>query len=181
MEAVILDELITTLKNRFAKNMSRHIGIDWNSVQTRLESRLEKIQSLGEMERTGGQPDVVGRDESTGQLIFCDCSPESPRGRRSLCYDREAFDSRKKNKPDGNAVEMASSLGIEILTEQQYRELQELGEFDRKTSSWVKTPPKIRDLGGALFCDRRYDHVFVYHNGAESYYASRGFRGRLEV
>ena len=181
MEAAIHDEVITTLKNRFAKNMGRHIGIDWNSVQTRLESRLEKIQALGEMERTGGQPDVVGRDESSGQLIFCDCSPESPRGRRSLCYDREALDSRKKNKPDGNAVEMASSLGIEILTEQQYRELQELGEFDRKTSSWVKTPPEIRDLGGALFCDRRYDHVFVYHNGAESYYASRGFRGRLEV
>lgn len=181
MDAALREELIKTLKDRFAKNMGRHTGIDWSSVQARLESRLEKLQALGEMERTGGEPDVVGRDEASGEFIYCDCSPESPTGRRSLCYDREALDSRKANKPSGNAVEMASSMGIEMLTEQQYRELQELGEFDRKTSSWVKTPAKIRDLGGALFCDRRYDHVFVYHNGAESYYAARGFRGRLKV
>jgi hypothetical protein len=181
MDVALYDAIIETLKNRFAKNMHRHIGINWSSVQGRLESSAEKLQILSEMERTGGEPDVVGRDEATGELIFCDCSPESPIGRRSLCYDREALDSRKENKPRGNAIEMASSIGIEILTEQQYRELQELGEFDRKTSSWVKTPAKIRDLGGALFCDRRYDHVFVYHNGAESYYAARGFRGRLKV
>lgn len=181
MEAALRDVLIETLKNRFTKNMGRHTGIDWSSVQARLESSAENLQALIEMERTGGEPDVVGRDEATGEFIFCDCSPESPIGRRSICYDREALDSRKKNKPSGNAIEMAASIGIEILTEQQYRELQELGEFDRKTSSWVKTPAKIRDLGGALFCDRRYDHVFVYHNGAESYYASRGFRGRLKV
>ena len=181
MEAEFHDELIKTLKDRFAKNMRRHTGIDWSSVQSRLESSAEKLQALYEMERTGGEPDVVGRDEATGEVIFCDCSPESPRDRRSICYDREALDSRKKNKPSGNAIEMASSIGIEMLTEQQYRELQSLGEFDRKTSSWVKTPAKIRDLGGALFCDRRYDHVFVYHNGAESYYAARGFRGQLKV
>ena len=181
MEAALHDELIKTIKNRFAKNMRRHTGIDWSSVQARLESSAEKLQALSEMERTGGEPDVVGRDEDTDERIFYDCSPESPIGRRSLCYDREARDSRKENKPSGNSVEMASSIGIEILTEQQYRELQELGEFDRKTSSWVKTPAKIRNLGGALFCDRRYDHVFVYHNGAESYYAARGFRGRLKV
>jgi hypothetical protein len=181
MDAALHEELIKTLKNRFEKNMGRHTGIDWSSVQARLESSSEKLRALGEMERTGGEPDVVGRDEATGELIFCDCSPESPTGRRSLCYDREALDSRKANKPGGSAMEMASTMGIEILTEQQYRELQELGEFDGKTSSWVKTPAKIRDLGGALFCDRRYDHIFVYHNGAESYYAARGFRGRLKV
>ena len=181
MDAALHEELIKTLKNRFEKNMGRHTGIDWSSVQARLESSSEKLQALGEMERTGGEPDVIGRDEATGELLFCDCSPESPTGRRSLCYDREALDSRKANKPGGSAIEMASSMDIEILTEQQYRELQELGEFDGKTSSWVKTPAKIRDLGGALFCDRRYDHVFVYHNGAESYYAARGFRGRLKV
>jgi hypothetical protein len=181
MEAVGHDELIMTLKNRFAKNRHRHTEIDWSSVQARLESIAEKLQALSEMERTGGEPDVVGRDEESGEFIFCDCSPESPIGRRSLCYDREALDSRKENKPSGNAIEVASSIGIEMLTEQQYRELQKLGEFDRKTSSWVKTPAKIRDLGGALFCDRRYDHVFVYHNGAEAYYAARGFRGRLKV
>jgi len=181
MKAGLRDELIKTLKNRFTENMGRHTGIDWSSVRARLEARAEKLQALSEMERTGGEPDVVGRDESTGGFVFCDCSPESPKGRRSLCYDREALDSRKENKPSGSAIEMASSIGIEILTEQQYRELQELGEFDEKTSSWVKTPAKIRDLGGALFCDRRYDHVFVYHNGAESYYAARGFRGRVEV
>lgn len=181
MEASLHDDLIKTLKNRFAKNMRRHTGIDWNAVQAKLEASPEKLQTLSAMERTGGDPDVIGYDEKSGAFIFCDCSPESPTGRRSLCYDRAALDSRKENKPGGNAVEMASSLGIEILTEQQYRELQELGEFDRKTSSWVKTPAKIRELGGALFCDRRYDQVFVYHNGAESYYAARGFRGRLKI
>ena len=181
MEAALRDELIKTLKDRFAKNMRRHTGIDWNSVQAKLEASPEKLQALHAMERTGGEPDVVGRDEATGEFIFCDCALESPAGRRSICYDREALDSRKENKPSGNAIEMASSIGIEILTELQYRELQTLGEFDKKTSSWVKTPAKIRDLGGALFCDRRYDHIFVYHNGAESYYASRGFRGRLKV
>jgi hypothetical protein len=155
MEAALREELIETLKNRFAENMGRHTGIDWNSVQARLESRAEKLQALSEMECTGGEPDVVGRDAGTGEFIYCDCSPESPTGRRSLCYDREAFDSRKGNKPSGNAIGMASSIGIEILTEQLYRDLQDLGEFDRKTSSWVKTPAEIRDLGGALFCDRR--------------------------
>ena len=181
MAAASLDELIKTLKDRFSKNMRRHTGIDWSSVQAKLEASPEKFQALYEMERTGGEPDVVGYDEMTGEFIFCDCSPESPIGRRSICYDREALDLRKENKPSGSAIEMASSIGIEILTEQQYRELQEFGEFDKKTSNWVKTPAKIRDLGGALFCDRRYDHVFVYHNGAESYYAARGFRGRLKV
>lgn len=181
MEAAHLDELIKTLKDRFAKNMRRHTGIDWSSVEARLMASPEKLQALQEMERTGGEPDIVGPGEETNEFIFCDCSLESPIGRRSICYDRKALDSRKENKPSGNAIEMASSIGIEMLTEQQYRELQEFGEFDRKTSSWVKTPAKIRDLGGALFCDRRYDQVFVYHNGAESYYAARGFRGRLKV
>src|ERR1700730_557031 len=181
MEAGLHDEVIKTLKHRFEKNMHRHIGIDWRSVQAKLEASPKKIQVLYEMERTGGQPDVAGYDEKTRTFIFYDCSPESPMGRRSICYDRDALDSRKENKPSGNAIEMACSIGIEILTEQQYRELQELEEFDRKTSSWVKTPATIRDLGGALFCDRRYDHVFVYHNGAESYYAARGFRGSLRV
>ena len=181
MEAEFHDGLIKTLKDRFAKNMRRHTGIDWSLVRAKLEDIPEKLQALYEMERTGGEPDVVGFDENTGEFFFCDCSPESPIGRRSICYDREALDSRKENKPSGNAIEMASSIGIEILTEQQYRELQELGDFDRKTSSWVKTPGKIRRLGGALFCDRRYDHVFMFHNGAESYYAARGFRGRLKV
>jgi hypothetical protein len=181
MKTELQPDLIVTLKERFAKNTHLHPGIDWGAVQSKLESNADKLQALYEMERTGGEPDVIGRDEVTGEIIFCDCSPESPSGRRSICYDREALDSRKNNKPGGNAIEMASLLGIELLTEQQYRELQELGEFDRKTSSWVKTPAKIRDLGGALFCDRRYGHVFVYHNGAESYYASRGFRGLLKV
>ena len=181
MEAALLDALIKTLKDRFAKNMRRHTGIDWSAVQVKLEASPEKCQALYAMERTGGEPDVIGYDEKTREFIFCDCSPESPISRRSICYDRAALDSRKENKPSGNAVEMASLIGIELLTEQQYRELQELGEFDRKTSSWVKTPAKIRGLGGALFCDRRYDQVFVYHNGAESYYAARGFRGRLKV
>jgi hypothetical protein len=181
MEPAFLAELIKTLKDRFAKNMHRHTGIDWDSAQAKLEASPEKIQALNEMERTGGEPDVVGFDEKTSEFIFCDCSPETPIGRRSICYDRKAFDSRKENKPSGSAIEISSSIGIDMLTEKQYRELQELGEFDRKTSSWVNTPAKIRDLGGALFCDRRYDQVFVYHNGAESYYASRGFRGRLKV
>ena len=181
MEAKLLDELIQTLKARFAQNMRRHIGIDWNAVQVKLEANSVKLQSIYEMEHTGGEPDVIGYDEKTGEFLYCDCSPESPIGRRSICYDREALDSRKENKPKANAIEMAASIGIEILTEQQYRELQELGEFDRKTSSWVQTPAKIRALGGALFCDRRYDQVFVYHNGAESYYAARGFRGWVKV
>ena len=179
MKAALRDELIKTLKARFDKNMRRHKGVDWSAVQAKLEASPEKLKVLAEMESTGGEPDVVGYDKKTKETIFCDCSPESPSERRSLCYDRKALDSRKENKPKGNAIEMASSIGIELLTEQQYRELQELGEFDRKTSSWIKTPAKIRDLGGALFCDRRYDNIFVYHNGAESYYAARGFRGRL--
>lgn len=181
MKAALRDELIQTLENRFAKNSHRHKGIDWSGVQVKLEASPKKLQALYEMETTGGEPDVVGYDEKTGEFIFCDCSAESPAGRRSICYDRAALDARKENKPGGNAIEMAASMGIEILTEQQYRELQELGEFDRKTSSWIKTPAKIRDLGGALFCDRRYDNIFVYHNGAESYYAARGFRGRLTI
>src|SRR5512140_1043479 len=160
MKAERHDELIATLKERFAKNMHRHPGIDWSRVQAKLEASPGKRQALAEMERTGGEPDVVGYDAKTGEFSFCDCSPESPTGRRSICYDREALDSRKENKPGGNAVEMASAIGIVLLTEQQYRELQELGEFDKKTSSWVQTPAKIRALGGALFCDRRYDHVF---------------------
>ena len=181
MDAALRDELIDTLRVRFAKNKVRHPGIDWSAVQARLEAGPEKLRALHEMERTGGEPDVIGTDVQTGQFTFCDCSPESPAGRRSLCYDRQALDSRKGQKPSGSAVEMASSMGIEILTEEQYRELQKLGEFDGKTSSWVKTPASIRELGGALFCDRRYNHVFLYHNGAESYYAARGFRGLLKV
>jgi hypothetical protein len=181
MEAAVLDEFIKTLKDRFAKNMRRHAKIDWKSVQAKLKASPKKLEVLFEMERTGGEPDVIGVDEQSKAFVFCDCSPETPSGRRSLCYDRDALESRKENKPKGNAVEMASSIGIELLTEQQYRELQELGEFDQKTSSWVETPIEIRDLGGALFCDRRYDHVFTYHNGADSYYAARGFRGRLLV
>ncbi|MGA1792994.1 MAG: DUF4256 domain-containing protein [Thermoplasmatota archaeon] len=175
------EELLGVLKVRFEKNMARHEGIDWSKVQTRLEADPEKLWSLNEMERTGGEPDVVDHDIETGELIFYDCSAESPAGRRSLCYDREALDSRKEHKPESSALEMAADMGIEILTEEQYRQLQELGEFDLKTSSWVRTPPGIRKLGGALFCDRRYDNVFVYHNGAQSYYAARGFRGSLKV
>lgn len=181
MKAGTRDTLIETLRQRFESNMRRHEGIAWSAVHSRLEAHPEKLRALDEMERTGGEPDVVGRDSATGAFIFCDCAPESPAGRRSLCYDRAALDARKENKPSGNAIEMASAMGIELLTEQQCRELQELGEFDRKTSSWVSTPAAIRSRGGALFCDRRYDHVFVYHNGAESYYAARGFRGRLMV
>jgi hypothetical protein len=174
-------EIIGVLEARFGKNMNRHTDCAWEKVREKLEAKPEKIWSLIEMERTGGEPDVVGHDAKSGDYIFCDCSPESPADRRSLCYDRAALDSRKENKPVGSALEMASAMGIEVLTEQQYRELQGLGEFDLKTSSWVRTPDAIRKLGGALFCDRRYEHVFVYHNGAESYYSARGFRGRLEV
>ncbi|WP_200801352.1 DUF4256 domain-containing protein, partial [Clostridium sp. Marseille-P2415] len=168
------EELLRVLKARFEKNMNRHKGLEWAKVQTKLETDTEKLWSLNEMERTGGEPDAVGQDIKTGEYIFCDCSAESPKGRRSVCYDREALESRKEHKPDHNAVDMAAAMGIEFLTEEQYRELQKLGSFDVKTSSWVKTPTNIRKLGGALFCDRRYDTVFVYHNGAESYYAARG-------
>ena len=173
--------LLETLKARFEKNASRHEGLEWANVRAKLEPNSEKLWSLNEMETTGGEPDVVGQDKSTGEYIFYDCSPESPKGRRSICYDREALDSRKEHKPQNSAMDLAASIGIEMLTEEQYRQLQKLGEFDTKTSSWVKTPPDIRKLGGALFCDRRYDHVFVYHNGADSYYAARGFRGLLRV
>jgi hypothetical protein len=175
------DELLTALKARFEKNMDRHKGLAWAEVQARLEANIGKVWSLNEMERTGGEPDIVGFDKKTGEYIFYDCSEESPKSRRSLCYDREALDSRKENKPKGNALEMASVMGVELLTEEQYRELQKRGEFDTKTSSWVKTPSAVRKLGGALFCDRRFDTVFTYHNGAESYYAARGFRGWLRV
>jgi hypothetical protein len=175
------EELLGTLKARFEKNMARHKGLEWAAVQARLESNSEKLSSLDEMEKTGGEPDVVGHDKKTGQYVFYDCSAESPKGRRSLCYDREALDSRKEHKPENNAIEMAASMGIELLTEEEYRELQKLGAFDTKTSTWIMTPSPIRKLGGALFCDRRYDSVFVYHNGAESYYAARGFRGSLKV
>jgi hypothetical protein len=175
------EELLKALKARFEKNMDRHKGLEWAKVQARLEANPEKLWSLIEMENTGGEPDVVGLDKKTGEYIFYDCSPESPKSRRSLCYDREALDSRKENKPKGNAVEMASAMGLDLLTEEQYRELQTLGEFDTKTSSWVKTPSAIRKLGGALFCDRRFNTVFTYHNGAESYYAARAFRGSLKV
>ena len=175
------EELIGVLKARFQKNMNRHKGLDWAKVQAKLEANSEKLWSLQEMERTGGEPDVVRQDKQTGEYVFFDCSAESPKGRRSFCYDREALDSRKENKPENNAMDVAASIGIELLSEEQYRELQKLGEFDTKTSSWVKTPSDIRKLGGALFCDRRYDTVFVYHNGAESYYAARGFRGSLKI
>jgi hypothetical protein len=171
--------LLRALKARFEKNMNRHKGLKWAEVQAKLEAIAEQLWSLNEMERTGGEPDVVGQD--TGEYIFYDCSAESPKGRRSLCYDREALESRKEHKPRDNAIDVAAAMGIELLTEEQYRELQKLGDFDTKTSSWVKTPSDIRKLGGALFCDRRYDTVFVYHNGAESYYAARAFRGWLRV
>src|SRR5687768_8093462 len=173
-------ELLSTLKARFEKNMKRHKSLKWADVQARLEANPKKLWSLDDMETTGGEPDVVGYDK-TGEYIFYDCSAESPKGRRSICYDDEALEARKENKPEGSAVGMADAMGIELLTEEQYRELQQLGEFDLKTSSWVQTPSDIRNLGGALFCDRRYDHVFVYHNGAESYYAARAFRGSLRV
>jgi hypothetical protein len=175
------EELLNTLKGRFEKNINRHEGLEWAKIQAKLEVETEKLWSLNEMERTGGEPDVVGHDKKIGEYVFYDCSPESPKGRRSVCYDREALESRRENKPEDNAIDMAAAIGIELLTEEQYRELQKLGNFDSKTSSWVKTPANIRKLGGALFCDRRYDTVFVYHNGAESYYAARGFRGSLKV
>jgi hypothetical protein len=174
-------ELLSALKGRFERNMKRHRGLEWSKVQAKLQANTEKLWSLNEMERTGGEPDVVGFDKKTGDYIFYDCSLESPKGRRSLCYDRQALESRKEHKPKNSAVDMTAAMGIELLTEEQYRELQELGDFDTKTSSWVQTPTEIRELGGALFCDRRYDHVFVYHNGAESYYAARAFRGSLSV
>ncbi len=174
-------ELFGTLKARFGKNMNRHEGLDWAKVQAKLEANPAKLWTLNEMESTGGEPDVVGYDEKTGEYIFYDCSPESPKGRRSLCYDDEALESRKEHKPDGSAFGMASDMGIELLTEEEYRELQKVGNFDLKTSSWVKTPPEIRKLGGAVFCDRRYNTVFLYHNGAESYYAAMGFRGKVRV
>ncbi|MDX2034314.1 MAG: DUF4256 domain-containing protein [Blastocatellia bacterium] len=181
MTAKQREELLSALNARFEKNMNRHQGLEWAKVQARLEANPEKLWSLNEMERTGGEPDVVGFDKKTGEYIFYDCSAESPKGRRSVCYDREALESRKEHKPGNNATEMAAALGIELLTEVQYRELQKLGNFDLKTSSWVKTPADVRKLGGALFCDRRYNMVFVYHNGADSYYAARGFRGSLRV
>jgi hypothetical protein len=175
------EELVGALKARFDKNMNRHKGLEWAKVQAKLDANAEKLWSLHEMERTGGEPDVVGHDKKTGEYIFYDCSAESPKGRRSLCFDREALDSRKENKPINSAMDVASTMGIELLTEEQYRELQKLGNFDTTTSSWVKTPSDIRKLGGSLFCDRRYDTVFVYHNGAQSYYAARAFRGSLRV
>src|SRR6266850_4762737 len=173
------EELLRALKARFEKNMNRHKGLEWAKVQAKLEVNAQKLWSLHEMERTGGEPDVVGHDKKTGEYIFHDCSVESPKGRRSVCYDREALESRKEHKPKNSAIDMAAAMGVEVLTEEQYRELQELGDFDTKTSSWITTPSEIRKLGGALFCDRRYDHIFVYHNGAESYYAARAFRGSL--
>ena len=177
------EALLNVLKSRFEKNMNRHKGLEWARVQAKLEASNEKLWSLNEMERTGGEPDVVGHDKKTGEYIFYDCSEESPKGRRNVCYDRKGQEVREKQgvRPAGNAIDMAAGMGIELLTEEQYRELQKLGKFDTKTSSWVKTPSAIRKLGGALFCDRRYDTVFVYHNGAESYYAARGFRGSLRV
>jgi len=181
LSAKQIEALLKTLRDRFEKNMNRHKGFDWTKIQARLEANSEKLQSLFEMERTGGEPDVISYNKKTGEYTFCDCSEESPTGRRSFCYDREALESRKENKPKGNAVDMVSAMGIELLTEEQYRELQKLEKFDLKTSSWVLTPTGIRKLGGAIFCDRRYDTVFVYHNGAESYYAARGFRGLLNV
>lgn len=175
------EDLLRTLRVRFEKHMVRHEGLEWAEVQARLEANPGKLWSLHEMERTGGEPDVIGYDEKTGEYLFCDCSAESPKGRRSICYDREALESRKQHKPENSAVDMAADMGIELLTEEQYRELQKLGTFDTKTSSWIQTPAHIRRLGGALFCDRRYDTVFVYHNGADSYYGARGFRGLLRV
>ena len=175
------EELLTTLKARFEKNMSRHKGVEWAKVQAKLEANSEKLWSLNEMEATGGEPDVVAFNKKTGEYVFYDCSAESPKGRRSLCYDREALNARKEHKPKDSAIDMATAIGIELLSEEQYRELQKLGEFDLKTSSWVQTPSDIRKLGGALFCDRRYNQIFLYHNGADSYYAARGFRGALSV
>jgi len=175
------EQLLETLQARFEKNIQRHQGLEWSKVRARLEASAEKLSSLHEMERTGGEPDLVGQDQKTGEYIFYDCSAESPKDRRSLCYDREALNARKENKPKGSAMDMAAAMGVELLTEEQYRDLQKLGKFDTKTSSWVQTPAAIRKLGGALFCDRRYDTVFLYHNDAESYYAARGFRGSLRI
>lgn len=175
------EELIGTLNARFEKHQNRHKGLDWAKVQSRLEANPAKLNSLYEMERTGGEPDVVGHDPKTGELLFYDCSPETPSGRRSLCYDQEALDARKEAKPAGSAIDMASTMGIEVLTEDEYRDLQKLGNFDLKTSSWLKTPAPVRKLGGAIFGDRRYDRIFIYHNGVQSYYAARGFRGSLKV
>jgi len=181
MDAQERDELLRTLQQRFEKNVRRHEGIAWDDVRARLDADPDALRSLREMEATGGEPDVIGRDADTGRFTFCDCSPESPAGRRSVCYDREALDARKEHKPQGSATELAAAMGIALLTEEQYRQLQRLGEFDTKTSSWIETPADVRSLGGALFCDRRYGRVFVYHNGAQSYYAARGFRGVLRV
>jgi hypothetical protein len=181
MKAQQDEKLLKALKARFENNMNRHQGLQWDKVQAKLEANPKKLRSLSEMERTGGEPDVVGYDKKTKEYIFYDCSEESPKGRRSLCYDRQGLEERKEHKPKNNAIDMATAMGIELLTEEQYRELQTLGDFDTKTSSWVKTPPNIRKLGGALFCDRRYDNVFTYHNGAQSYYAARGFRCLLKV
>ena len=175
------EELLRALKARFEKNMNRHKGLEWAKIQAKLEANSQKLWSLNEMETTGGEPDVVGHDKKAGEYIFYDCSAESPKGRRSVCYDREALESRKEHRPKDSAIDIAAAMGIELLTAEQYRELQQLGNFDLKTSSWVKTPADIRKLGGALFCDRRYNHVFTYHNGAESYYGARGFRGSLRV
>jgi Protein of unknown function (DUF4256) len=181
MKVKQLEELFRTLKARFENNMNRHKSLEWAKVQAKLEADTEKLWSLNEMERTGGEPDVVGHDKKTGEYIFYDCSAESPEGRRSVCYDREGLESRKEHRPEDNAIDMAAAMGIELLTEEQYRELQKFGNFDTKTSSWVKTPSDIRKLGGALFCDRRYGNIFVYHNGAQSYYGARAFRGSLRV
>jgi hypothetical protein len=175
------EDLLQTLEARFAKNMHRHRGIAWPEVRSKLEGSSAALRSLREMDSTGGEPDVIGHDKESGVYTFCDCSPESPAGRRSVCYDREALTSRKEHKPENSAVDMAAAMGIDLVTEEQYRALQELGEFDTKTSSWVSTPPEVRKLGGALFCDRRYGKVFLYHNGAQSYYAARGFRGTVRV
>jgi len=175
------EQLLGALKARFEKNMNRHKGLEWAKIQAKLEGNIEKLWSLNEMERTGGEPDVVGHDKKTGEYIFYDCSPESPGGRRSLCYDREALEARKEHKPKNNVIDLAADIGIELLSEEQYRDLQKLGKFDLKTSSWVQTPSDIRKLGGAIYADYRYGHIFVYHNGAESYYAARGFRGSLRI
>ena len=174
-------ELLNVLKERFENNMNRHKNLEWSNIQAKLEANPDKFWSLNEMEKTGGQPDVVGQIQKTGEYIFFDCSPESPKGRRSVCYDREALESRKKHKPENNAIDMAADMGIKLLTKEQYQELQKLGKFDTKTSSWLKTPDKIRNLGGAIFGDFRYETIFIYHNGAQSYYAARGFRGSLKV
>ena len=181
LSAAQREELLRVLKARFEKNMNRHKGLDWVKVKAKLDANADKLWSLNEMERTGGEPDVVGHDKKAGEFIFFDCSEESPKGRRSVCYDREGLESRKEHQPENTAIDMATAMGIELLTELEYRELQELGEFDLKTSSWIETPAAIRKLGGALFCDRRYGNVFVYHNGAQSYYAARAFRGSLRV